>query len=110
MAEAKRRRIDSGELKKILADHRMWMESEGAEGHRADLRSSHLVIADLFEAYLRRADLSGSDLNGADLRGADIHGADFRETVGLKPEQIKRAENWETAIYDDELAEELGLK
>lgn len=40
------------QLKKVLDDHQLWLETEGKEG--------------------KQADLSGADLSGADLRGADL--------------------------------------
>ena len=54
-------------LDKILDEHKKWLQSNGEEGLKADLRG-----ADLREANLRRANLRGANLRGADLREADI--------------------------------------
>jgi len=68
--------IDRKELEEILAQHKLWMQSNG--GSRADLRRADLRRADLRWADLRRADLRWADLSGADLRWADLSGADLR--------------------------------
>jgi hypothetical protein len=65
------------ELKKILADHALWLSGDSA-GIRANLRRADLTEADLRGADLRGADLTGADLIGADLTGADLIGADLR--------------------------------
>ncbi|MEQ8816815.1 MAG: pentapeptide repeat-containing protein [Thalassobaculum sp.] len=48
-----------------LAAHSLWIESNGRQGARADLRNQDL----------RDLDLSGAELSGADLSGADLRGA-----------------------------------
>ena len=60
-------------LDKILDEHKKWLQSNGEEGQRADLRE-----ADLCEANLREADLCEADLREADLRGANLYGANLR--------------------------------
>ncbi len=65
------------ELQKILEAHRMWVESEGKDGERADLLGANLQEADLFGANLQKADLLGANLQGADLRGANLQEADL---------------------------------
>ena len=55
------------ELKAILDQHRLWVESGYKQGKRANLRS----------ANLRGANLRSADLEGADLRGADLQGTTF---------------------------------
>jgi hypothetical protein len=64
-------------LKKILDDHKEWLESDGKKGARANLREAILTEADLAGADLRRADLTGADLTGANLAGADLTGANL---------------------------------
>ena len=51
----------------ILQRHANWIQSNGKDGERADLRGADLCRADLRGADLRGADLSGADLSGADL-------------------------------------------
>jgi uncharacterized protein YjbI with pentapeptide repeats len=64
-------------LEKKLDLHRIWIESDGGKGERADLSGADLRGADLNEAELRRADLRGADLNEAELRRADLRGANL---------------------------------
>ena len=97
-------------------------ELQGANLEGAELQGAEPGIANLQGAYLRRADLHGADLSSANLQRADLseanlQGADFRSdlsvyqqrTIGLKPAQVKRAENWDLAYYDDHFLPELGL-
>ena len=84
------------DIKQILADHALWLRSEGgaranlyradlswadlygANLYRANLRGANLYRADLRGAYLYRADLSEADLRGANLRGANLSEANLR--------------------------------
>ena len=83
----------------------------------AFLANAELRDAELQGAELAIANLRGADLHGADLSSANLQGADFRSdlsvyqqrTIGLKPAQVKRAENWDLAYYDDHFLPELGL-
>ena len=54
--------MNTADLRKILDEHKIWIESFRENGSRA-----YLSGADLSGAYLRGADLSGADLRGADL-------------------------------------------
>ena len=58
------------DLPAVLAAHRRWRETNGADGQFA-----YLCDADLRYADLRYADLRDADLRGANLRGADLCGA-----------------------------------
>ncbi|OVZ96383.1 hypothetical protein CBW53_16000 [Yersinia frederiksenii] len=71
------------DLNKILAEHKIWIESYRENGSRADLRGANLRDAnlrgaDLCDANLRGANLCGADLCGADLCGANLRGAYLR--------------------------------
>ena len=68
-----------------LALHRIWLESDGQQGCRANLSDKLFVGSVLcgvnFErANLRRADFTGADLRNATLRSADLSGAVFDRT------------------------------
>jgi uncharacterized protein YjbI with pentapeptide repeats len=69
------------ELHKVLAEHISWLESNGRQGSRANLRGANLRGADLRGANLRDVNLSGAYLRGADLRGANL------SAFSLVPEQ-----------------------
>jgi hypothetical protein len=70
--------MDPQELEHVLTNHRVWVESSGREGTRADLRGADLQWADLQGANLRGADLREANLHGADLQGANLRSADLR--------------------------------
>lgn len=81
---------------------------------RFGFKASNLNGADLSQADFSETDLTEAKLNQANLRGTNflkaiIRGADFREAKGLDPSQIKKAYDWETAIYDEEFRMLLGL-
>ena len=71
------------ELQKILADHKRWVESDGKEGERANLRKAILQEADLHEVNLQGADLEDAHLSVADLMGTNLRLAN-----------LKRADFW----------------
>jgi uncharacterized protein YjbI with pentapeptide repeats len=61
------------------------------------------VGADLMSANLMYAELGGTILDEANLHGTDLRGAEF------DLESIKKAKNWQHAIFDDEIRQKLGL-
>ena len=71
--------LKKDELKKILSDHRRWLDSHGRSGEKAVLSHAALVRADLFAAKLSFADLQGADLREALLSEADLYEADLRQ-------------------------------
>lgn len=69
--------MNTVELRKILDDHKVWVESFRKRGSCADLCSAALRDADLRDANLRGAAIGGANLLGADLCGADLRDADL---------------------------------
>lgn len=70
------------EFAAILDQHRLWVESGGEEGAKADLCGAELENADLTGvnlqgAFLQRANLRGADLSMANLRNASLVQADL---------------------------------
>jgi uncharacterized protein YjbI with pentapeptide repeats len=70
------------ELAEVLDQHKLWVESGGEDGARADLSGINLSHADLTGvnlqgAVLKRTNLSGADLSMANLRGAHLMQADL---------------------------------
>ena len=80
--------MDNEELKQILAEHKLWLNSEG--GKRAYLQGADLRDADLQGANLQGANLQGADLQGAYLQGADLQGAYLRRAY-LRRADLQRA-------------------
>jgi uncharacterized protein YjbI with pentapeptide repeats len=70
----------------------------------ANLHLAHLKEADLGLAHLEYAILLEAEIEGANLEMAHLEGVKF-----ITVEQVRSAENWETAHYDAELARKLGL-
>ncbi|MDT1068194.1 pentapeptide repeat-containing protein [Providencia stuartii] len=74
--------MNTDELRKILDEHKVYVESFGESGSKAnlidaDLRGANLIGADLSGANLIDADLRGANLIGADLSGANLIGANL---------------------------------
>ena len=90
--------MEKSKLNKILERHQLWLETNGVQGERADLRVANLYAANLrganlHSAYLRDANLTGADLEGADLRGADLRGADLRR-ANLQGANLNSSSLW----------------
>src|SRR5580700_3884015 len=71
------------DLAEILDQHKLWVESGGETGAKADLSGVNLSKADLTGvnlqgAHLHRTNLVGADLSMANLRGASLVRADMR--------------------------------
>ena len=71
------KKITEEELKEILEQHRLWLDSNGKEGKRADLTDAKLYGADLSGANLTRANLAYANLTDANLTRANLSGADL---------------------------------
>ena len=69
--------MDKNKLDKILDNHKLWLQTNGEQGERADLSSADLRYADLRYADLSSADLSYANLRSADLRSANLRYADL---------------------------------
>ncbi len=79
------------ELAQILDEHKMWVESGGDEGAKADLTGANLAGADLTgvnlqDAILTKAKLTSADLSMANLRGTNLVHADLRNATLLGTE------------------------
>lgn len=108
-------RVDPGEwvLEATLANHLEWLQTHGASGRKADLRSAKLEGTELISVKLRHADMEDADLRAADLllgdlrdvclmranleeaclvgtnlEGANLEGASLEDAMGLVPRQL----------------------
>jgi uncharacterized protein YjbI with pentapeptide repeats len=71
-------------LAALAAGHRLWLESDGAQGARldspgADFSGLDLAGLDLRHAVLPDANLAYADCRGTDFSGCDLNGADLRQ-------------------------------
>ena len=73
--------MEQSELKEILDQHKLWIETNGAEGKRANLYDANLTGANLTGADLEGANLTGANLTGANLGGADLTGANLTNAI-----------------------------
>jgi uncharacterized protein YjbI with pentapeptide repeats len=70
--------MDVTELKVILDQHKLWIESDHQEGKRANLRGANLRGANLRGANLQSAYLMGAYLQSANLMGAYLQSANLQ--------------------------------
>jgi uncharacterized protein YjbI with pentapeptide repeats len=73
------------DLAEVLDQHKIWVESGGESGTKADLGGVNLAHADLTGvnlqgAFLNKANFRGADLSLGNLRGASLVQADLRDT------------------------------
>lgn len=95
------------------------IDLSGAKLMHTDLSGAKLIATNLSGVDLRHANLSGVDLRSADLSGAKLFNANLSDTmlwdkklgeaINLNPEQIKKAKNWEKAIYSPRFRKKLNL-
>ena len=71
------REISDEKLEQILEEHGKWVESEGKEGERAELRRANLRQREFRRANLRQREFRRANLQGADLFGANLQRANF---------------------------------
>src|SRR5438445_7079081 len=76
--------LSPGEIERLLAEHRLYLETEYHEGHRANFASADLTGRDFSGLNLRgikmdRAVLRGTDFTGAHLQAANLIGAILQE-------------------------------
>lgn len=90
----------------------------------ANLRGANLTSADLREAYFGSVEntneakppldpdssLSAPPTLPSSPSGANLEDTDFRGARNLKPEQVRSAQSWERAIYDEALCKQLGVR
>lgn len=74
-------KISDDELNEILANHKLWIDSNSKYGNHANLRGANLNGANLRDANLRDAILLGANLHSANLRGANLRGANLRGAI-----------------------------
>ena len=78
------RALSPDEIERMLAEHRLYLETEYHQGHRANFSSVDLAGQDFSGLNLRgikmdRAVLKGADFSGAHLQSANLIGAILRE-------------------------------
>ena len=69
--------ITKEELKEIIEQHKLWLDSKETEGKCANLTFAYLTGANLTDTNLTDVDLTGANLRYADLRYADLTRVDL---------------------------------
>ena len=115
--------VPSSDLKKIIADHKKWLETNGKEGTAANLKNrklkgavflganlknANLEGAYLYGAYFKNANLEKSNLQGANLRGANLRWANLKHT-NMKNTNLVRADLLQ-AEFQETLLEGANMK
>jgi hypothetical protein len=96
-------RLDDRALRSVLDRHLLWLESDGADGARAELAGASLSGVSLWHADLRRANLDTADLTGANLDHARLGDA------SLKGASLAEASLWQADLSGADLtAADLG--
>src|SRR5713226_1212589 len=80
---AESRGISLLDLAEVLDQHKIWAESGGESGAKADLSGVNLANADLTGVNLQGAQLNKANLRGADLSLANLMGATLYGAEGL---------------------------
>ncbi len=75
-ASSSLRKIHPDELQEILQKHKIWFESRGKEGERAELSK-----ADLHQKDLSFQNLAGANLRDADFSQASMRGINFKKAT-----------------------------
>jgi len=70
--EPELRQISDEDLKKVLDDHKKWLDSSGKEGEIADLSNTDLSGRNLEKAYLFGAHLEGAEFFRTHLEGTNL--------------------------------------
>jgi uncharacterized protein YjbI with pentapeptide repeats len=88
-------RLTRKDLREILENHALWLDSLGEAGIRADFSGKNIEFAELVDArlpdaLLHKAILKGADLTLADLRGATLVQANLAE-ASLLGTQLQQA-------------------
>ena len=94
--EPQYKEVSETELKRVLAEHEKWLQTDGEEGVQAKLTGANLQRANLGGAYLQGANLTGANLqkanlSGADFQGANLRGAKLTEAEHLTQQQLDEA-------------------
>ena len=99
--------MEASKLKEILGQHKLWIETNGKQGERANLKGAFLYDANLKDANLKDANLptvnfSGADLTGAYLKGAILYGANL-QGANLTGANLTGANLYDANLYDANL-------
>ena len=73
--------MEQSKLNLILEQHKLWIETNGVQGTRANLVGADLTGANLRDAYLEDADLRRANLSDANLTGVNLRVANLKDAI-----------------------------
>lgn len=83
--------MDVYQREEILYDHKLWLETDGKRGERANFERTALDSVNLSKADLRKANFVGASLIDTDFRGAKLQEANL-SAADLSGARLKNAE------------------
>lgn len=88
--------MDVYQREDILEDHKIWLETDGEKGERANFERMALDFVNLSKADLRKANFQGASLIQTELREAKLQGANLIAAdltgANLKKAELQKAE------------------
>lgn len=94
-------RLNASDLRNVSFDY--------SDLRQADLTSTSLSGASLYNAQMQGAQLDDAELSGVDWLSTRIEYADLRRTHDLDTLTIRAAPDWQLALYDPKILQQLGL-
>lgn len=82
------------ELKELLAQHKIWLQTKGKSGHQVILSD-----ADLTNANLPNTDLTQTQLMRTNLTGANLHGSIFKDENTIFSVELDRADLSHSTLF-----------
>jgi uncharacterized protein YjbI with pentapeptide repeats len=95
--------ISAPELTRLLEEHRVWVDSAGKLGRRANLERANLGGLDLHGVNLSEANLYQANLSKANLQGAILSKANMQGSL-LGGANLQKASLWETELQGARLS------
>jgi uncharacterized protein YjbI with pentapeptide repeats len=98
------RKVTKKELEEILAQHKLWLDTNMQKGKCADLSNTNLDKVDLSNVNLQRANLDGASLKQAILKDTNLHSACLWDSM-LNEAQIIHSDLSSTDMFHAHLEE-----
>ena len=74
-------KITSDKLEEVLYDHKLWLDTDGKQGKKADLSFTSFKNHNLSNLDLRYAKLNNSNFSGLSINNTDFRYADIKESL-----------------------------
>lgn len=94
----------------LRSAHFKCVDLESSDLQGANFQDADLEDANLSSANLCRANFKDANLKQTNFHTADLSEADFREAKNLVSKQVKAAQNWDKANYDENFRKQLSYE